>query len=127
MNQTTVICQLRSMIGFLSMEKSQSYSQKLHLIPLGKPVTLTHYVDANLFHDALTGRSVTGILHMLNATPIDWYSKKQSTVETATYGSEFVAARTCVEQIVDLRNTLEVSWEFQYMRGATCLVTMSLL
>jgi len=75
-------------------------------VPLGKSVVLTHYVDANLFHDALTGRSVTGILHMMNATPIDWFSKKQATVETATYGSEFVAARTCVEQIIDLRNTL---------------------
>ncbi|HEY9709842.1 MAG TPA: hypothetical protein V6D48_16675, partial [Oculatellaceae cyanobacterium] len=74
--------------------------------PLGKPVTLTHYVDANLFHDAFTGRSVTGTLHMLNATPIDWYTKKQATVETATYGSEFVAACTCVEQIIDLWITL---------------------
>ena len=74
--------------------------------PLGKRVTLTHYVDANLFHDALTGCSVTGILHFVNATPIDWYSKKQATVQTATYGSEFVAARTCVEQIIDLRTTL---------------------
>ena len=74
--------------------------------PLGKYVTLTHYVDANLMHDIATGRSVTGILHMVNKTPIDWYSKKQATVETATYGSEFVAARTCVEQIIDLRNTL---------------------
>jgi hypothetical protein len=74
--------------------------------PLGKHVTLTHYVDANLYHDVLTGRSVTGILHFVNKTPIDWYSKKQSTVETATYASEFVAARTCVEQIIDLRNTL---------------------
>ena len=74
--------------------------------PLGKQVTLTHYVNANLFHDALSGRSVTGILHMMNATPIDWYSKKQATVETATYGFEFVAARKCVEQIIDLRNTL---------------------
>jgi hypothetical protein len=27
-------------------------------------------------------------------------------VESATYGSEFVAARTCVEQILDLRHTL---------------------
>jgi hypothetical protein len=43
---------------------------------------------------------------MINATPIEWYSKKQATVETATYGSEFVAARTCVDQIVDLRTTL---------------------
>ena len=74
--------------------------------PLGKYVTLTHYVDANLMHDVTTGRSVTGILHLLNKTPIDWYSKKQATVETATYGSEFVAARICVEQIVDLRTTL---------------------
>ena len=74
--------------------------------PLGKFVTLTHYVDANLMHDMTTGRSVTGILHLINKTPIDWYSKKQATVETATYGSEFVAARTCVEQIIDLRTTL---------------------
>ena len=57
--------------------------------PLGKYVTMTHYVDANLMHDVVTGRSVTGILHLANKTPIDWYSKKQSTVETATYGSEF--------------------------------------
>jgi hypothetical protein len=74
--------------------------------PLGKYVTLTHYVDANLMHDVVTGRSVTGILHMVNKTPIDWFSKKQATVETATYGSEFVAARICVEQIIDLRNSL---------------------
>ena len=32
--------------------------------------------------------------------------RSESTVETATYGSEFIAARTCVEQIMDLRNTL---------------------
>jgi hypothetical protein len=74
--------------------------------PLGKYITLTHYVDANLYHCTLTGRSVTGILHLLNQCPIDWYSKKQATVETATYGSEFVAARTCVEQVLDLRLTL---------------------
>jgi hypothetical protein len=54
----------------------------------------------------VSGRSVTGILHLVNKTPVEWYSKKQATVETATYGSEFVAARICVEQIVDLRNTL---------------------
>jgi hypothetical protein len=74
--------------------------------PLGRRVVLGSYVDANLYHDLLTGRSVTGILHFLNQTPIDWFSKKQSTVETATYGSEFVAARICTEQIIDLRLTL---------------------
>ncbi|GAX13599.1 hypothetical protein FisN_14Lh370 [Fistulifera solaris] len=73
---------------------------------LGKFVTTVHYVDANLMHCTLTGKSVTGILHFLNGTPIEWYSKKQATVETATFGSEYTAARTCVEQIIDLRLTL---------------------
>ena len=77
-------------------------------------MTLMHYVDANLFHDALIGRSVTGILHMINATPIDWYSKKQATVETATYGSESVAAQVCIELIVELCNTL------RYLRISVC-------
>jgi hypothetical protein len=74
--------------------------------PKGKYVTLSHYFDANLYHDMVTGRSVTAILHFLNQTPMDWYSKKQATVETATFGSEFIAASTTIDQIVDLRTTL---------------------
>ena len=68
--------------------------------PRGFYVRITHHVDANLYHDYITGRSVTGILDLLNGTPIDWYSKKQATVETATYGSEFIAARTCVKRSI---------------------------
>jgi hypothetical protein len=75
-------------------------------IPKGQYVTTSHYVDANLMHDMLSGKSVTGILHFLNQTPIDWFSKKQATVETATYGSEFVAARSCTEQIIEMRTLL---------------------
>jgi len=74
--------------------------------PLGKAVITTTYVDANLYHDLVTGRAATGVLHLLNGTPIEWYSKRQATVETATYGSEFVAAKIATEQIIDLRITL---------------------
>jgi hypothetical protein len=55
-------------------------------------ITLTHYQHANLYHDIITGCSVTGILHFMNKMPIDWYSKKQDTVKMATYGSEFISA-----------------------------------
>ena len=68
-------------------------------------MTIT-YEDANLYHDLTNGRAVTGILHLLNGTPVDWFSKRQDTVETATYGAEFVAARIATEQIIDLRTTL---------------------
>jgi hypothetical protein len=71
--------------------------------PLGKPVVMSTFVDANLYHDLVTGRAVTGVLHFFNKTVIDWFSKKQATVETATYGAEYVAARTAMEQIINLR------------------------
>jgi len=67
--------------------------------PLGRPVRMVSYVDSDLYHNMLNGKAVTAILHFLNQTPFDWYSKKQATVETATYGAEYSAARTCVEQI----------------------------
>jgi hypothetical protein len=73
--------------------------------PLGKRVTLIHYFDANLMHDVLSGKAVTGCIHLANKTPIMWYSKKQATSETATYGAEFISGRTCIEQIIDLRNS----------------------
>ena len=67
---------------------------------------MTSYFDANLYHDMISGKAVSGILHLFNKTLIDWYSKLQSTPETATFGAEFIAGKTCVEQIIDLRLTL---------------------
>jgi hypothetical protein len=73
---------------------------------LGHPVVTTTYVDANLMHCMTTGRASTGILQLVNGTPIDWYSKRQATVQSATYGSEFVAARVATDQVIDLKLTL---------------------
>jgi hypothetical protein len=58
------------------------YGQVEELLPMGAPeplgnhVTLTPYADANLMHDIAMGRSDTGILHLMNKTPMEWYSKK---------------------------------------------------
>jgi hypothetical protein len=54
----------------------------------------------------ITGRAVTGTMHYLNSTLANWYCKKQATVETATYGAEFVAARIAADQTIDIRITL---------------------
>jgi hypothetical protein len=87
--------------------------------PLGKPVVMTTFVDANLYHDLVNGRSVTGVLHLFNQTVIDWYSKKQATVETATYGAEFVTAHTAMEQIIDLR--IELRYLGVEVKGSTMM------
>ena len=59
----------------------------------------------NLMYDFVTGRSMSGILHFINQTPLQWFSKKKNTVETTTCGSEFMVARQETEQILDLRYT----------------------
>ena len=41
--------------------------------PLGKRVITTALLDANLIHYIVTGKSVTAILHFVNATPTDWF------------------------------------------------------
>jgi hypothetical protein len=88
------------------------YGDVQELIPrdalkaLGKPVVLTTYVDANLNHDLITGRSITGVLHYVNQMPVHWFTKKQPTAETATYGSEFITAKQAMEQIMAMRLTL---------------------
>ena len=76
--------------------------------PRGKFMRTTTYQDANLYHDLVTGRSMSGILHFVNQTPIVSYCKNEKTVETATYGSEFMVARHACEQIMDLGYTLRM-------------------
>ena len=58
---------------------SELFPEDVH-VPLGKPAVAINYYDANFHYSVLTGRLVTGVLHLLNKTPIDWCSKKQATV-----------------------------------------------
>ena len=79
------------------------YGNVQEIIPNNCPKPLG---NQSLLHCLATGASLTASLHFCNQTPTDWYSKKQATVETATYGSEFVVGKTATEQIMDLRYTL---------------------
>jgi hypothetical protein len=71
--------------------------------PLGNPVQVTFFVDAAFATDLVTRRSTTGIIIFVNGAPILWYSKRQATVETSTYGSEFTALRIAIEKVEGLR------------------------
>jgi hypothetical protein len=66
--------------------------------PCGNVVSTHCFVDADHAGNRVT-HSQTGILLFLNRAPIVWYSKRQNTVETSTFGSEFVAMRIAVELI----------------------------
>ena len=74
--------------------------------PRGNSVTTSAFVDANHAGNVVTRRSHTGIIIFVGNAPIIWFSKKQNTVESATFGSEFVALRVCKDLIVALRYKL---------------------
>ena len=76
--------------------------------PRGRPVTMTAFVDASHAANKVTRRSHTGFIIFVNRAPIIWYSKKQNTVESSTFSSEFIAMKTCMEQIVALRFKLRM-------------------
>jgi hypothetical protein len=68
----------------------------------GPRVRMTVYVDADHASDLVIRRSNTGILVMLNNTPIRWVSKRQKTVEISTYGSELADSRVATELILEV-------------------------
>ena len=77
-------------------------------VPKGNAVSITCFVDADHAGNVVTRRSQTGILIYVNNAPIVWHSKKQNTVESSSFGSEFVALRTARNMIVALRYKLRM-------------------
>ena len=76
--------------------------------PRGNGVDLNVFVDADHARNKVTRRSHTGIIIFCNLSPILWYSKRQNTVETSTFGSEFIALRIAIELIESIRYKLRM-------------------
>ena len=95
--------------NFAVNDWTEVYPDAKEVIPLdqpqarGNPVSMTCFEDADHAGDIVTRRSHTGLIVFVNRAPIYWYSKKQNTVESSTFGSEMVAMKQAVEIIEGLR------------------------
>ena len=76
--------------------------------PLGKGFTIRCYVDADHAGESVTRRSRTGFVVILNNAPVHWFSKKQTSVETSTFGSEMMAMKQAGEYLRGLRYKLRM-------------------
>ena len=65
------------------------------------------FVDADHTGNKITRRSHSGIIIFCNIAPIDWFSKRQNTVETFTFTSEIIALRIAIEKVEALRYKLQ--------------------
>ncbi len=69
-------------------------------------MAITVFVDSDHAHDKVTRRSITGIIMFVGRTPVFYSSKRQGSIETSTYGAEFCAMKTCMEELIALRYML---------------------
>jgi hypothetical protein len=76
--------------------------------PKGKGFTMRVYVDSDHAGDTVTRRSRTGFLVYLNCALIHWMSKKQTSIETSSFGSEFMAMKAATEYVRGLRFKLRM-------------------
>ena len=51
---------------------------------------------------------MTGFIIFINKTPIKWYTKRQNTIETSTFGAELVAARIATEYTMEMKYKLRM-------------------
>ena len=65
-------------------------------------------VDTDHAADTVTRRSRTGFLVYLNSGAVYWWSKKQTGIESSSFGSEFIAMKQCCEYIRGLRYKLQM-------------------
>ena len=76
--------------------------------PRGKSVTITEFLDALHASDNRRRSSYTGYVIFVNRAPVIFYSKQQSTVDSISFSSEFIAMNTCTEHIIALRFKLQM-------------------
>ena len=76
--------------------------------PRGKPVVTTAFVNASHAANKVMRRSHSGHILLVNQAPVKWMSKRQQTVETSAFSSEFIALKHCIEDIEQLRFKLRM-------------------
>ena len=74
----------------------------------GASMTMRVFIDSDHAGDTATRRSRIGFVVFLNSAPIYWFSKRQTGVETSTFGSEFAAMKQAYEHVQDLRYKLRM-------------------
>jgi hypothetical protein len=76
--------------------------------PKGNGVKITVFVDASNGAKKVTRRSHTGFIIFVNRAPIMWYSKRQQTVKSSAFSSEFIALKVALESLEGLRFKLRM-------------------
>ena len=66
-------------------------------------IGMTIFINSNYGHDKVIGKSITGLIGFLGGTSITWFAKRQLSVMTSTFSTEFTSLKKAVEEAVAYR------------------------
>ena len=89
-------------LGALYPDAAKELDANLPTPPV-EEISITVFVDRNHGHDNVTRRSITGLIAFLGRTPAFYLLKRQGAIKTLTYGAEFCAVKTGVEETIAIR------------------------
>ena len=64
------------------------------------------FFDSDHDHGVWTRRSCTGLIVYVGRTPVVWFAKRQTSIQSLTYGEEFMAGRTAYEEAIAMKYML---------------------
>ena len=76
--------------------------------PRGISVMTSEFVDAYYRANKVTRRSHYDKVLFVNRAPVKWISKRQQTIETREFSSEFISLKQCIEDVEHLRFKLRM-------------------
>ena len=97
---------MRKVIHSFEVRSNESACRKK--VRLGLEQVIRSKVDADHAADTVTRRSHTCFLVYINLALLHWFSKKQASVESSSFGSEFVSMKHFCEYIRGRRYKLRM-------------------
>ena len=99
---------------WMSVDWLEFYLDAMETLPLNALEPQGVLIQMNVFMDAahvtnlVTRHSIMGILIFLIGALVKWYYKCQNTIESSTFGLEFVVVKITVEMVEGLRYKLHM-------------------
>ena len=76
--------------------------------PRGQGLIISEHVNIDHAGETVTRRSINGFFIYCNNALVYWMSKKQGSIETSSFGSEFLAMKYCMEYIQGIKFKLHI-------------------
>ena len=75
--------------------------------PRCRGVNITSFVNSSHASNQVTHRSHSGFIIFINRASIEWFSKRQNTVKTSSFSSEFIALKYVWKVLLWLSDTIQ--------------------